>query len=197
MAKEITGELTRVGSHSVRLELAPEPRAELGTKATYRWQITKEEFYPVILTEWRGESVNLECSADRYLHSSGMSEWRIYARAGKIRSEDEAGNVTYGREITETARRRLFTELEHLVSEWLEGEEYRAGHRRAVFYALGRLLRDRYSDAAIRDLYSAAGAMVAAGEISADDRIDWLRVAEARQTYERELEELETHGELS
>jgi hypothetical protein len=191
-SKGITGELTLVRSHSVRLEMAPRPRAELTARAEYGWQITKEEAYATILTEWRGQSVNLELELSRYQHSSGMSEWRVLPYEARLR-DDSTGEVIYGSGISDTARHRLFEALAPLAEAWLSTDQYRVSHRRAVQHALQRVLeggRVGGGEFAIRDLYGAVGAMLEAGEISKEDRLEWLRVAEIRSNYERELEAL-------
>lgn len=116
--------LTRTGSHHVTLEYGETP--------------SKEECFFYFDTAWRGSPAMVTMSADRYKHSSGWSEWRIYAV--DAREIDEAGNGRRGPDLTDLARRRLSDQLEPLVEAWLAGPDYAASRARAFASALEREL---------------------------------------------------------
>lgn len=185
------GEITlhKVGSHSVRLEHAKEPSA--GIVANYSWHVIKEELFPQFLTTWRGVPVLVEMNANRYEHSSGMSEWRIYATAAyKCSAEpNEHGYFTVSPSVTDTARARLGTECQPNVSEWLASVDYALSRERAINHALGRIARDMrgYGDPPSRDLRAATVAMSKAHEITRESSARWEKVANAFDRYQEQL----------
>lgn len=113
-------------------------------------RVEKEEVTRLFLTEWRGVVVTVRISADRYRHSSGISEWRIYA------DQARKGTEGYGEHLTDTARRRLSEKFSPLVQEWLNSNDSGDGSytqsRRRVFTAvikgklsdLGRIGPDQF-----------------------------------------------------
>jgi hypothetical protein len=189
-SKEITGEITLVRSHWITLELRPEP-TPAGGRGPYRWGIIKEELFPSILTEWRGDSVVLGMSADRYEHSSGMSEWRVIGREARARHDADGQETTFGHAVSDLARRRLSEALAPLVYHWLRTEEYRLSRRSAIQHALARVIRDGRPTVKSADLRNAARAMLELGEISEGDLEDWGRLADLRDAYVDALEELD------
>ena len=166
--------LARVGSHSVRLDLAPAPRPD-GSRGPYRWAIVKEELFPTILTDWRGQPAAVTMESSRYEHSSGMSEWRIFPREARTYDTDHAPG-TFGAHLTDTARRRLGELAEPLVVEYLASPDYRANRHAAVQSALYRIAGDLRTDG--RYLRAASSAMADGGEITDAERDAWHKVAD-------------------
>lgn len=111
--------MTGAGSHSVRFD--------------NRGQLEKEEVFPTFETTWRGAAVTVQMKASRYRHSSGMSEWRIFAE----HTRDEHGNA-----LTPLARGRMSEQLRPLVEAWLTTEEYAASRRQAFANAVQREFYD-------------------------------------------------------
>ena len=100
--------------------------------------ISKEEIYFYFDATWRGRPVQVEVSADRYAHSSGISDWRVYARAAYF-----DGRVS----TTDTARRALSELCSPIATAWLESGEYVASFQRALAHMIMRKFRDGYSPA--------------------------------------------------
>lgn len=113
----------------------------------------REECYPSFHATWRGEPVRFTIQANRYEHSSGISEWRVYcqdAREGRYAFDREDGTREdgyRGRELTDTARARLREAAEPIVREWLASEEYRREHKRALASMVVREIMERYGHA--------------------------------------------------
>src|SRR5690242_8831764 len=122
-------ELAAVSSHSV-------------TADHFAGKISREECYPRVRATWRGTEVLVELEANRYEHSSGWSEWRIFVR------RTDPGT-------TELAQRALREACLPLVEAWLAGDEYARSRRRAFASYAARYLRDsssRYSIEALRQM---------------------------------------------
>ena len=127
--------LERVGSHSVSLGV------------NYHDEIEKEECFGYFSATWRGEPCRVEVSADRYRHSSGLSEWRVYARAaysGEDRNRHGADRLA-ARELTDTARHRLGELCVPIMREWLDSDDYGASRRQAFV----RMFKRQASDLSI------------------------------------------------
>lgn len=105
--------------------------------------ISKEEVYLYFSAKWRGQPVQVEVSADRYAHSSGISEWRVYARASRFYDPERNGGR--GEETSGTARAALSKLCEPIATAWLSSDEYRASFERALAHMIMRKFDDKYS----------------------------------------------------
>jgi hypothetical protein len=131
LAKDVV--LDRVGSHSV------------STGYNYRDEIEKEECFGYFSATWRGQPVRLTMNADRYRHSSGMSEWRVYCRDAKVIEPDDDRNgdwYYHGASVSDTARQRLGEVCQPMMAEWLESDGYVTSRRLAFVRMLKRLASD-------------------------------------------------------
>jgi hypothetical protein len=100
-----------------------------------RESFDREELYPTYNATWRGRPVVVQVRADRYTHSSGLSDWRVYVNdAREATPGDERGR---GPELSGRAREVLGDELRPIVREWLASEEYAASRRKAFARAIG------------------------------------------------------------
>jgi hypothetical protein len=102
--------------------------------------IEKEEVWIYFETSWRNRPAIVEMSADRYVHSSGMSEWRITARDAK--ESDPTRNGNRGDDLTQLARQRLGAQLRPVVEQWLASERYTESRQAAFGHALYRMALD-------------------------------------------------------
>lgn len=120
--------LERFNSHSVRIDFA----SDLG-----RYDVSKEEVYGYFRATWRGVPVVFTMSADRYRHSSGISEWRIYCTDAREIDPALAEDV-YGRgpAVSDTARQRLGAAARPVVEQWLASADYVTSRRTAFARAL-------------------------------------------------------------
>lgn len=92
----------------------------------------KEEVTLTFPATWRGTPCTVRMSASRYEHSTGISDWRIYA--DEIRDSD-------GREsFTDLARQKLGAEYEPVVTDWLKSAEYQRSYADAIY----RMVRDGF-----------------------------------------------------
>lgn len=156
--------MTGARSHSVKLGGPTDETSMSG--------IDREEVFPTFATDWRGVAVVVQMNANRYRHSSGVSEWRIHVERG-IEGTDPYGR---GKAISDTARSRLTDRLEPLVLEWLESDDYRQSKRAAVVHALARELAERtYVQPASARAWEYAGRL-ASGEMT---REQWAAFAAA------------------
>ena len=126
--------MDRTGSHHVSDEYA---------RGGYR-----EQVFGYFTATWLGEPVIVTMQADRYTHSSGLSDWRIYAE--QARSFDPEANGGRGPELTDTARRRLSDACKPLMVAWLEGDEYAPSLADAVRNMIVREMKDRHTSTAPR-----------------------------------------------
>jgi len=131
MSTKAEAKLIRASSHSVKFGCTVSADEMSG--------IDKEELYLTFTTTWRGADVVVQMGADRYRHSSGVSDWRIYP-ANAIEGSDPYGR---GKALTDTARRRLSEQLTPLVEAFIAGDEYPVSRARAVVGALVRELAER------------------------------------------------------
>jgi len=99
--------------------------------------IEKEEVWLYFETTWRNTPAIVEMSADRYVHSEGMSEWRVIARDAK--ESDPTRNGNQGNDLTQLARQRLGAQLRPVVEQWLASEGYAESRRSAFGHALYRM----------------------------------------------------------
>lgn len=98
-------------------------------------EIDKIEIYLEYLAKWRGNTVRYTVKADRYRHSSGLSEWRYYVLGDSVFSHylDEAAYNGRGGEITETARAALDKATEQMVKEYLAALDIAPAIARAIY----------------------------------------------------------------
>ncbi len=118
----------------------------------YRNLIEKEEVFLEFHTTWRGVPCRVTMSADWYRHSSGISEWRIYATDVRESSDEQP----YGPTLSDTARRRLSDICTPLTQNWLDSTAYRASEQRAYAHMILDKLRELrpydYGHGAARDV---------------------------------------------
>jgi hypothetical protein len=105
--------------------------------------ISKEEVFFYFSAKWRGQPVQVEVSADKYAHSSGMSDWRVYARAARYYDSESYGGR--GEETTGTARAALGELCVPIALEWLESDAYKASFQTALAHMVMRKFQDNYS----------------------------------------------------
>lgn len=126
-------ELVRCGSHSLTLGL--NSRRGFGP-------FDREEFYPVFELEApRVGLVRAQFEANRYVHSEGWSEWRIFLRDVRRPATDEqplGGELVSG--VGPATRETIADRCRPLILEWLEGEAYEESRRVAAVRALVYLL---------------------------------------------------------
>lgn len=112
-------------------EIAIEKTPEALYVAIDREGISKEQGYFTVSCVWRGSRVELRVEADRYRHSSGMSEWRI--------SMPNSG-------LTDTAYAAIRPAVVPFIEQWLASPALYAARAEGLYYELRRNLRDeRYS----------------------------------------------------
>jgi len=84
--------------------------------------LEKVEVFQEYLATWRGEWVKVTAYADRYRHSNGLSDWRVWVRPDMSNGVDSEGNRDWGRpKLTEAATRAFNVELVPLMKKKLEG----------------------------------------------------------------------------
>lgn len=125
--------LERTGSHSV-IDDNYSSRAD---------GISSEEVFGYFTATWRSRPVMVTVSADKYAHSSGMSDWRIYASEARYVDTEKNGNR--GEDVTATAKSALSKLCAPLMSDWLGTDEYVASFQRALARMILRKFRDDYS----------------------------------------------------
>lgn len=111
----------------------PNGSHHLGTEGRSAYgPFSKEELYPVVVLELpRVGEVSVQFSADRYVSSSGWTEWRIYAR----RFDPSSG-------IGDAGHRAAHEAGVPLIREWLNGPDYPAARQQAAAHAAQRLFYD-------------------------------------------------------
>lgn len=124
---------------------------------------------------WRGRPVVLRMEANRYVHSQGWSEWRIFARQAR---EDTNGQGL-GAELTDTARTRLRDEFSPAVEAWLKSKAYRDSESRAYVWAIQAEARElaRYGSDRLRHAVRA--------NINKVPKADATRLMRAADAYDR------------
>jgi hypothetical protein len=99
----------------------------------------REEVWLSFRAVWRGADVLVKMNANRYTHSSGLSEWRIHCEDAR---EYDFDKPQAGKDLTDTARRRLSEQCEPLVFAWLGTADYRRSESQAYLFAIKDKLRD-------------------------------------------------------
>lgn len=112
---------------------------------TRRGKNQKEEIFFRFETEWRGEAAFVTVSADKYVHSSGWSEWRIYAT--EVRKQE------WGQYHTDTAKTRMSEVYRPVVEAWLKSDAYTASRQRAFEHLAARVLEDLDHERDIPSVY--------------------------------------------
>lgn len=113
-----TPEIARTGSHSITIG--------------HDGEREREEVFVYCATEWRGAPVIVTMRADRYRHSSGLSEWRVYASEARSKTNEPYG---FGAHVTDTARQRLNDACKPLALTWLDSDDYRTSEADALHSA--------------------------------------------------------------
>ncbi len=105
---------------------------------------------PRFATEWRGVSVVVEMSCDRYLagmdrNNLRLTDWRVYASEAREKTDAEYG---YGAHVSDTARSRLSAACQPVALAWLESDGFAAEYRAALVTQIMRELTEnsRYRD---------------------------------------------------
>jgi hypothetical protein len=149
-------ELVRpAGSHSLTLSYG----REFGP-------FDREELFPVLELEApRVGKVRADFEANRYVHSSGWSEWRIFLR--DVRRPDPERPAIGGAEVSgvgPATRDAIRDACLPLIEEWLEGSEYRASREIAAARALVQKI-DAPRDWAIEQARTLLEQLERAGEL--------------------------------
>jgi hypothetical protein len=93
-------------------------------------------------TEWRGQPVRVDLQADRYRHSSGWSDWRVYA-TNSLYVDADGQNMTFtAGEVTPTAHARLSDACKPDVYAWLASDAYPASRRSAFSVMVENAIRE-------------------------------------------------------
>lgn len=165
--------LVRAGSHSVTIS----PFSDMGFK---------EEVFVYFNATWRGQPAAVSMRADRYTHSSGLSEWRVYSSDVKAGAWDPETNwyAEKGDDLSGTARSRLGDELRPMVMEWLASEAYEVSERAAYLSAMRGMLYEArpYTDPT-RDLRRVLAKYD--GKLSEAQRSYIIRLASAYDAFAR------------
>lgn len=167
----------RTGSHSVRI----------GWQSGQQ-EVEKEEVFFYFETTWRGRPALVTLSADRYRHSSGMSEWRVYANDAKEHDPERYGGR--GDDLTDLARRRLGEQLIPVARVWLASESYAESRQTAFYHALDHMARE-LSAFSRRDTGDLRKALATFGHELPPDAM--RRLFDAADAFERFLEILNSH----
>ena len=107
----------------------------------HHFELTSEEVYLYFSGQWLGKEVRFIHKADRYRHSSGLSEWRAYVKEGWVKIESK---YVRGAELSRKAFVALDNASKEYVVEWLSSEAYRESYCSAVYNAILKCGDDRY-----------------------------------------------------
>lgn len=156
--------------------------------------VDKEQVFLTFVGAWRGEPAAVTMQADRYRHSEGLSEWRVYATEARGYTDEPHG---WGAHLTETARRRLSDAAKPTVLAWLDGATltgpdgdtlptYTESYYSAARHAVARAARsDRYDGNRIRRMAHAWRSI-----LLPDDRRALEAIAEAHDQADAAYAEL-------
>jgi hypothetical protein len=106
-------------------------------KLDNRNELEKDEAFFYFQAEWQGKPAFVVMQADRYRHSSGVSEWRVYATDARYGEADNRGAA-----LTDTGKQRLHDAAKPLVLEWLASPEAELAERQAYYGALLRMANE-------------------------------------------------------
>lgn len=139
---------------------------------------------------WRGRPVSVTMQADRYEHSSGISDWRIYAteaREGHAPTlEDGRRGRSLGDHLTETARHRLSDELKPAVAAWIASDAYTAARASALAAMILRRIEQANKHYGTREARQLLATY--AGEIPSRAHVDLTHLADTLDAYRAELD---------
>lgn len=126
--------------------------------------VDKEQVFVTLIGAWRGERASVTMEANRYRHSEGLSEWRIFPSEARAHVDEPN---QWGAHLTDTARRRLGDAARPIVAAWLDGAPldgpdgtvlptYAESYYTAARHAVARAARsDRYDGNRIRRMVHA------------------------------------------
>lgn len=103
-----------------------------------------EEVHPIARATWRGKLYRVELEASRYRHTSGWSDWRVYARSTE-ELEPDGSEMDYMRRRpgTDKARAAMSEATAPLVREWLgSSRDYDESRRRELARGIAREVRE-------------------------------------------------------
>lgn len=134
----------------------------------------REELHLGFDTAWRGRPVSVTMHADRYQHTSGISDWRIYATEAREGHAPILDNGRTGRSLgdhlTDTARSRLSDELRPLVTDWLASPAYTVARTNALAEMIYRELTGTVTTyrptSKARELLETYGAEITADQVA-------------------------------
>jgi len=148
----------------------PNGSHHIAAQGGYGGPLSKEELYPVIAFDGvpRVGTARVQYSVDRYLASSGWTNWRLVTRQILDGSNG----------IGEKTRELLYEAAEPLVAEWLEGDGYAASRQKAVAHTVSRVIAEsRYSrDSAARFLADQRNELTAEAAAHFDEALAALEV---------------------
>jgi hypothetical protein len=109
-----------------------------------------EQVMITFTSAWRGKPATVRMEASRYTHSSGLSEWRIFAERVREGMHDAPSGI----QLSDTARRQLGDACEPAVKAWLATTAYKASRVVGLVAAIKRKLHDLrpYSDEPTREV---------------------------------------------
>ena len=99
------------------------------------YAIQKEEIYARLASSWRGVDVQIEAVVQRYRHSNGLSDWRLYSAEVRAWSEPRNGFYDY---VSDVARQRLREACEPVAVAYTTSDDY----ANTFHAALVRAIRD-------------------------------------------------------
>ena len=109
------------------------------------YAIRKEEIYARLASSWRGVEVQIEAVLQRYRHSNGLSDWRLYS--AEVRAWSEPRNGFYD-DVSDVARQRLREACEPVVMAYTTSDDYANTFHAALVRAISyEAERERYEPA--------------------------------------------------
>ena len=147
-------------------------------------ELSKEEVYLTFATKWQGKDVLVKMTCDRYRHSSGMSEWRVYASEARSKTDEPHG---YGAHVSDLAKSRLSAACKPHALRWVDNfnGEYVVSETAAYFHAIKRVAGDlkTYSDTPGDEVRTLIGATL--GKLSREQADALLNMADAFDAFSK------------
>lgn len=140
------------------------------------WNEDRETITTCFRTTWRGDSVTVEVTSDRYRTSDGnLTDWRHFVSAGWYGDEDSKFS---SRSITDTARSRLRDVVLPQVVFYTQTKEYEESKADAI-------VSEMRSQVARMDSVYQCGRMIQKIQTHVKDAGRREKLVEAVNTYER------------
>jgi len=109
--------------------------------------IRKEQVYARLASNWRGQDVQIEAVLDRYQHSNGLSDWRLYSV--DVRAWDQARGGFYDY-VSDVARQRLREACAPVALAYTTSDDYAITWHAALVRAIRDAVREeRYDSVAL------------------------------------------------